>query len=444
MSRAPTAVKASAAPESAPLAGAGPVLLAGGCFVCVAWAFAYLDRRHHGFGTESLLWLGWALCGFGAGAWHRSRGGRTASAVARGMAVLGVLVLLVGPLMYTFPRWVCLALLVATGARAPRMATERDLHLALVAVFAVSFMVASHWNANWTLWLYLGPAWWLGGLALAWQHAARGGLSWRVTLPLTGAFIGTALVLACALFLFAPRPPVLGFGFLPPGADSGLWKPPAGSASAGPSGPQAPSGGGGAAAASSGAADPWERMLGQMRAELGRDFTMPAWQRELLQGLVDGAQRAMNAARAAAAAVPPWLLALVVLLAWWLWRQRRRIAWTAWLVLAALLAGWRPLRSMQCTVRAMDACLRGTGHPEAPGQSLREHWLGAATDSAVARRWTEEALERYGAVRFGRSRATARDARYLYQAVQAVGDIRWRTKTPRRARARRPAGTREV
>lgn len=455
MSRARKAASGPSLPASPPIAGAAPIVLAGGCFLCVAWAFSYLDRRHGGFGVESMLWLGWALLGFGTGARQPAGGPSRATWVVRVMAALGVLAALAGLLMYAMPRWVCFVLLIATAVRAPRLSTERDLHLSLVTIFTVSFMAASHWSANWTLWVYLGPAWCLGCLALAWQHAARGGLSWRITLPLTMAFIGLAFALASVLFLFAPLPPVLGFGFLPPGGDTGLWSSPAGpdgsagaEAGRGPGGTAGSGGsagtgsiagrGGSAGSAASGAGnggDAWRRMFGRMRADLDGDRTVPAWQRELLEGMISAAEAFERVARLIAMAAPPWWMALVLMLAWYGWRLRRRMAWVAWLVLASALAGWRPAWSLRCTVRAMDACLRGTGHPPGPGQSLREHWLGAPTDSSVARRWMQDAVDRYGAIRFGRSPATRQDARYFYQAVQAVGDIRWGMRASRRARA---------
>lgn len=455
MSRKIPVAARPALPPSAPIAGPAPIVLAGGCFLCVAWAFSYLDRRHGSFGWESVLWLGWALSGFGMGAWQRAGGTPRVAMAVRAMAVFGAFAALAGLVMYAMPRWVCLVLLIATAVRAPRMAAERDLHLALVTVFTVSFMAASHWNANWTLWVYLGPAWCLGCLALAWQHAARGGLSWRVTLPMTAAFIGLAFLLASLLFLFAPRPPVLGFGFLPPGGDVGLWSAPgdaggnqggaAGSpGSTGQNGQGARGGtlsSGGAGGAAQGSrssgegSDPWGDMLGRMRAELDGDRTVPAWQRGLVQSLIDAADALGKVFRSATAAAPDpwWWLPLALLVAWCVWRLRRRIAWIVWLVAARMLTGWRPAASLRCTVRAMDACLRGTGHPFARGQSLREHWLGAASESAVARRWMHEAVDRYGAIRFGAAPATPQDARYFYQAVQAVGEIRWAARAPRRA-----------
>lgn len=449
MPRRTKAPAARAAKPAIPLASRGAVAMTGLSYLFTGISFSYLDRMYGGFGVQSLLWMVWALLGFGAGVFNlrRSPGaGRTLWVV---MGFLGcVLALVPGMALYALPRLGSVTLLVIMGARACVLRTQRDLYFALTAIFVVSFMVGTHLDAEWSLWFYLGPAWALGALALAWQHAAGTALSRWIKLSMTLGFVGVSFVLASALFLFAPRPPTLGFGFLPPGTDTpGLFKWPAGEggaqgAGAGQTGSPSGSSGWGRRGASGGAptlAQQWKAMLGHMRSAATDPF-MPRWQREAARGMLDAAQSVVDKveawfkpspdgtsegnARAAAAArgsVLWWLL--VLLAAWWGWRNRYRLGLQVALAGAWLLARHLPVQSMRLSAGAMTWCLSMLRHPRQPGQSVREHWAGAPRITPLARRWQGHALELYCAMRFGGRPATRRQALQMHQAVQGATDL---------------------
>ena len=374
----------------------------------------------------------------------------TGPTVATVMGVVGMaLVLFPGFAMFALARWICLALLVTMGARAAMLRTQRDLYLTLTVVFAVSFLVATHSRADWSLWFYLGPAWVFGGLALAWQHASGTALSRWIRLGMTLGFMAGALGLAALLFLFAPRPPVLGFGFIPPAADTpGLFGQPAadpvaqlgfGTATQPGAGSGSGSGsgsGGGAGGTGGGSAQQWQTMLDRMRMVLDDRF-VPAWQHRVIAGLLGGAQALLDfvaggdagegdsfasSSRSTSITIH-WLWWLLGLLAaYGLWRRRYRIGLWLALGLAWSLAKRFPLASMRLSARAMGWCLRVRGFPQAPGQSVREHWSQAAI-APLARRWTTDALEIYGATRFGGVPATPQRARTQHQALRAACDI---------------------
>ena len=289
-------------------------------FTCLA--FSYVDRGHRVFVAFSVLWLGWALLGFGAGLFNLRRGEHAGRRQWRAMGLFGgVLALFPGFLMYPFARWVCLVLLIVMGARAAHMRTRRDLYFTLTVVFTVCFLTTTHYAAEWSLWFYLGPAWLFGALALAWLHAEGVDLPRWTQLSMTTVFVAISFVLAACLFLFVPRPPLLGFGFLPGGDVPGLYEPPFGDregdsgeprtgdgrgrggkgSEGGPSGmgsrnsdggwgPERP----GSARAGAGRPMParpsqWDRMLDGMR-EAGRDPYAPRWQRNAINGALDAAQ----------------------------------------------------------------------------------------------------------------------------------------------------------
>lgn len=431
------------------------VVLTGLAYLFVGLGFAYLDRHFLSFGFESLLWCTWAALGFGMGALQVHKPNPVGQTLAWVMGTVGMaLVLFPGFAMFALARWICLALMVTMGARAAMLRTQRDFYLTLTVVFAVSFMVATHSRADWSLWFYLGPAWVLGGLALAWQHASGTALSRWIRLGMTLGFIGMALGLAALLFLFAPRPPVLGFGFIPPAADTpGLFGQPAadpvaqlGFGTASKPGVGAGSGsgsGGGAGGAGGGSAQQWQTMLDRMRSALD-DPSIPAWQHRVIAGLLGGVQALVDALAGGGGggggegdgegdgyASSSYSLSFTISWLWWLlgllaayllWRRRYRIGlWWA-LGLAWCAAGRFPQASMRLSARAMGWCLRVHGFPQAPGQSVREHWSQAAI-APLARRWTTDALEIYGATRFGGVPATPQRARTLHQALRAACDI---------------------
>lgn len=439
------------APPSPALQSRAVVVLTGLAFLGVGLGFAYLDRQFMSFGLESLLWCTWATLGFGMGAQQVHKPDATGPTVATVMGVVGMaLVLFPGFAMFALARWICLALLVTMGARAAMLRTERDLYLTLTVVFAVSFLVATHSRAEWSLWFYLGPAWVFGGLALAWQHASGTALPRWTRLGMGLGFMAVALGLAALLFLFAPRPAMLGFGFIPPAADTpGLFGQPAGDpvaqlgfGTATQPGAGAGSGGGsgGVAQAPDGLAQQWQTMLDRMRMALDDPF-MPAWQHRMVEGLLGGAQALLDALAGGGGgegdgegdsyAPSSYSLSITIAWLWWLlgllaayllWRRRYRIG--LWLALGAAwcIAGRFPLASMRLSARAMGWCLRVHGFPQAPGQSVREHWSQAAI-APLARRWATDALEIYGATRFGGVPATPQRARTQHQALRAACDI---------------------
>lgn len=449
------------AATSPALKSRGAIVFAGLSYLFVAFAFSYLDRKFKGFGVESLLWLVWALVGFGAGAINLRRAEGAGATQWMVLGLLGlVLALFPGVALYAFPRWVCLALLIIIGARAATMRTRRDFYLTLTVIFTVSFMVATHYNADWSLWFYLGPAWLFGAFALAWLHAEGVAIPRWTKFSMATGFVGLSFVLASVLFLFAPRPPVLGFGFLPPGADvPGLFDEPAGDAGGmtGQSGKQSgtasgsshkPGQGGGAQGEatlrSGGLAQQWGDMLGRMR-EAARDPTVPQWQRGAIQGMVGTAQSLLDRLTGSPAGgegqggmvqspsprptfTPPSLLDLLLWLAlavaaWLLVRYRYRLGLSAALGISWLLAKPFPAQSMRLSARAMTWCLRIRSHPPARGQSVREHWSSVPGIAPMARKWLRYALESYCATRFGGVPATRQRALHMRQAVQGTCDI---------------------
>lgn len=216
-------------PPSPPLRSSGTIVFAGLCYLFTGFAFSYVDRGRMAFGVFCVLWLAWAVLGFGAGVLNRRGGEGAGRRLWRGMAWFGVLLALFpGFFLYPFARWICLVLMVVMGARAAQLRTRRDLYFTMTVVFTVCFLTTTHYAADWSLWFYLGPAWLFGALALAWLHAEGVDLSRWTQLSMTTGFVAVSCVIAACLFLFVPRPPVLGFGFLPGGDVPGLYEPPFG------------------------------------------------------------------------------------------------------------------------------------------------------------------------------------------------------------------------
>ncbi len=466
-----------------PLQSAGAIVFVGLSYLFAGFAFSYVDRSHRTFGIECALWLAWAVLGFGAGVLNQ-RGGEGAGRTQWRVLGLFGLVLAVFPgfVWYSFARWVCLVLLIVMGARAARLRTRRDLYLTLVVIFTVCFLTTTHYAADWSLWFYLGPAWLCGALALAWLHAEGVDLSRWTKLFMTMGFVAVSFAVAASLFLFAPRPPVLGFGFLPGGDVPGLYDPPFGDregrgSSGGEPRGSAGQGGHGSAGGGAGASgdaragqsqggqsrpgtppSPWDRMLGQMR-EAGRDPFAPQWQRGAINGALDAAQAlrgwlkgtpgssrggagspagpgdqpgtGMQAQQAGSdggatgvLSLSDLLLWLALLLAGWLlWRTRYRWGLRAALGLSWLLALRFPARSMQVSARAMGWCLRVHRHPPLPGQSVREHWSSARGLAPLARTWLGHALESYCATRFGGVPATRERALRMRQDVLGAAEV---------------------
>jgi hypothetical protein len=434
-------------PEAEPrLNSRAVVALTGLSYLFVGLGFSYLDRRYGSFALEGTLWLVWMLLGFGAGTLNALRPPQAGRALWLGMGVVGgVLALFPGFLMFNLLRWTGLTLMIVMGARAVLLRTRRDFYLTLTVIFVVSFMVGTHGNADWTLWFYLGPAWVFGGLALAWEHAVGVKLSRWIKGSMTLGFMAVALFLSIGLFFFAPRPTVLGFGFLPPGTDAqGRFTEPAGlgdgtaAQGQGGTGGQGLGQGGSVGEALGNTGSPWEAMLQDMRHALADRF-IPDWQRGLMQKLLDTAQslRAwLNGSSAQAntellqeesqgiSVTINWLhLLALLLLACLLWRRRWRIGLALALSCSWLMARFYPLASMRLSARAMRWCLQAHGHPRQPGQSVREHWVSTPGLAPLAQRWLGDVADGYGEVRFGTVPATPQRALVLRETVQGVCDI---------------------
>lgn len=449
----PEQAMATLTDSSLPMHSRMVVVLTGLSYLCVGLGFSYLDRRYGSLGVEGSLWLIWALLGFGAGTLNA---GKPMTSGRIQWAVLGwlglVLAVFPGIAMFSLLRWAALTLMIVMGARAAVLKTRRDFYLTLTVIFAVSFLVGTHANADWTLWFYLGPAWVFGGLALSWEHALGTPLSRWIKLSMTLGFISVSVLLTAALFLFVPRPAILGFGFLPPGAPNpGLFRQPAGESggqqgkgSTGPTGSEADSGQAGMGASKDDElAQKWENMLRSMRTTI-TDRTIPQWQRSLMEEFLNATQALVDVLTGK----PPepdegsaagqqlqeqserldfkvnWLLVLALMMAGYLlWRRRYRLGMTVALGCSWLLAVQFPAPSMRLSAHAMRWCLHVRGHKRAPGQSVREHWSAAVNVAPLAKRWLGYAVESYCEVRFGGVSATRRRALDMRAAVQGACDI---------------------
>lgn len=430
------------------------VALTGMSYLFVGLGFSYLDRRFSSFGLEGFLWLTWALLGFGAGTLHAGKPAASGDTQWLILGLLGfVLALFPGLAIYNLLRWASLTLMIIIGARAAILRTRRDFYLTLTVIFVVSFMVGTHGNADWTLWFYLGPAWVFGGLALAWEHAAGVPLSRWTKMSMTLGFMGASFLLAVVLFFFAPRPPILGFGFLPPGTNTpGLFQ-----QATGESGGTQAKGNSGSSGSGTGAtqgsaagwvlqgewAQKWGAMLKSMRQSTADRF-IPQWQRSVMEKLLNAAQAILEmftgqpaeSADASAQMEPPesqserfsfrvnWLLVLACLLGGYLlWRHRYRLGLSMALGCSWLLAAHFPAHSMRLSAQSMKWCLHIKGHQRAAGQSVREHWAAAASIAPLAKRWLGYAVESYCEMRFGGVPANPQRALNMRRAVQGACDI---------------------
>ena len=204
------------------IAGPGMHLLCGACFLCVALAFAYLDRAFGRLEVEATIWLAWAVLGFGAGAFWLRRPGQGGNRLALGLTLLaGVLVFLPGLMLYALPRWLAFAVLLMVPARAAAMQRRRDVYLCWMSLVAVSLLTATHPLADSTLWLYLMTGWVLAALALAWDYAMSIRLGSLVKIVMTLGFLVSTALIALTLWVVLPRPDVIGFGFVPAEAGPG-------------------------------------------------------------------------------------------------------------------------------------------------------------------------------------------------------------------------------
>ncbi len=423
-------------------------------YICVALAFSYLDRRYGFFSVESMFWVVWGSLGFAAGAHALDRSAEAGKAFSLILSLVAAL-LAMFPAFFMYPllRWVGVVLMLVVAARGPIMRTRRDLYLCLTVCFAVSFMVATHSMANWTLWLYLGPAWVFAGLALAWEYASSRAIGNWTKLGMSLGFIAMSTLMALVLFLFVPRPPVLGFGFIPPAADApGLFDQPAGGTPGtgkepGKSTGSGPGNAAGAANAPGAGADAgwrgqWQGMLEKMRPG-SRDPTMPKWQRDLLGKLLDWTQalsgapieQSSDAATGSAEAerTQQWnlwswlgmvLMTLLALaLAWLAYRHRYWLGIELMHFGAWSLAAHLPLLSMRMSAKAMKWCLMNAGHAGKPGQSVREYLATAPAMPQLSRRWFGYAVDLYCETRFGPVSATPARASNMQRAVSAATQL---------------------
>lgn len=447
---------ATPADESPLLNSRAVVVLTGLSYLFTGFGFSFLDRRFGSFGLEGFLWLVWAVLGFGAGVIHV---GKPASAGKSQWLVLGslggVLALFPGFAIYNLLRWTSLTLMIVIGARAAVLKRRRDFYFTLIVILVVGFMVGTHGNADWTLLFYLGPAWVFAGLALAWDHAAGTPLSRWTKMFMTLGFITASFLLAVALFFFAPRPPILGFGFLPPGTDTpSMFTQPAGSG--GQQGKGGSDGaldsGGSTGQANAGAlqqgglGQQWDALLKSMR-RAASDKTIPQWQRSIMDKTLDWAQtlHGMLTGQAFKPAGDPvqmealpqpleqeerfpfqlnWLMVLALLLAGYLlWRRRYRLGLQVMLGSAWLLSRRYPAQSMRLSAQAMKWCLHMQGYKRRPGQSVREHWVAAVGVAPLAKRWLGYAVESYCAMRFSNVPATPQQAIHMRMVVMGACDI---------------------
>jgi hypothetical protein len=450
----PKPLVVSSADDSSPVDSRALVVFTGMCYLFVGLGFSFLDRRFGSFGLESCLWLAWAVLGFGAGTVNvgRSTGAGQTQWVILGL-IGALLALFPGFALYNLLRWVSLLLMVIIGARAAVLKTRRDVYFTLTGIFVVSFMVGTHGNADWTLWFYLGPAWAFGGLALAWDHAAGASLSRLTKMLMTTGFIAVALLLSIALFFFAPRPPILGFGFLPPGTDTqGMFQqPPGGNDQKGRGSKNGGSGTGvGTGQGSAGApqqdglGQQWDAMLRGMRKSVS-DITIPQWQRGIMGNALDWAQ-VLQGLLASKTFKPSgefvevemqrqaeqkrvswrvnWLLMLIPLLVGYLlWHRRYQFGLSLLLGCSQLLVRWSPSHSMRLSALAVKWCLHMRGHKRHPGQSVREHLVTATGVAPLAKRWLGYAVESYCVMRFGGVPATTQHAINMRKAVLGACDI---------------------
>lgn len=391
--------------------------LAGACFACTALAFHYLDRHYGSFNAVVVVaWLLATALGFGVGA---AGLGRTSPLARTACALLGIvgglLALVPGFFYYDLLRWIALCLLFAAVARAPLMSSRKDLYLCLTICFVVTCTTINPMRADWTLWVYLGPALLFAGLALTVEYvAARAVPGWIQVLSSAGFVIAVGAV-ALVLFLWLPRPPGLGFGFLPTG---GAVNGPVGQTE----------GRLGDRSGTPGASHPlergaWAQMIDGMRSALN-DTEMPTWQRNLLGTLLDALASPPASATAGASPVPAerqvvtlsipywWFAALLLalLLAAMAWRRRHAIALGTLSGLSRLVvpvhAGW----GMRLCAMMIECCLAWADRPRPRHLTLRERVALAQPLPPTSRHWLDDAVTTYYRGRFGLRPPTPEDA----------------------------------
>lgn len=437
------------APGKKSLYSRGVMLLTGCSYLCVALGFTYLHRFVGTFHMESILWALWTLAGFGGAMLYSQATSRGASLHAKFLTVVGVIVAAFpGLLMFVLHRWVGFILLLVIGARAALVRERRDFHITLAVIFVVSLLVATHLAADWTLWTYLAPAWFFAALALTWEHAAGQAVRPGAKIVATAGFVSVAVLLSALLFLFAPRPPVLGFGFLPPGTPGLEGMPGGGEIPASPDkgraqpGKKGRGGGDSPGAAGSGGSkagdSQWDRMLETMRGELA-DRSIPQWQRSLLNSALDFGQSLAGSlgelsgegggsAKGGGLHIPLpsiWdllLAALMLVLLWLTWRRRFAMACVVLLGAARLVIKRCPGCAIRWCALALVCCLRHHGKlgRPGPGLSMREELAAAQPLPPLASRWMSDALDLYCRFRFGAATATPATASQMYGAVRGT------------------------
>ena len=444
-----TVLRSDVRPDE-PLASAAIVVLCGFACLFVALGFAYLDRRIGRFAVEGTLWTLWVGIGFAGGALGLKGDPKRARNFARTFTVIAcVLAMVPGFLMFTLLRWAAFSLLLVTAARAPAMRTRRDFYYALAAIVAVALLVATHGNADWTTWFYLGPAFLCIALALAWDYAAGVQLGRVQRAGMTVGFLAACMALSIAVYAIVPRPNILGFGFLPPGTDTlGRFK--VETPSQGTGGKRGDGGPRGSDNGTSGSEQGQQQSvldeaIGRMREAL-RDGSLPQAQRYAIGAMLalaetvlptdlDGrwvtrpmtAQERLEMAQRVAA-VMAFLKALLLLLllaaiALALWLARWRIGVAGALGSARVLERWNPAASMRCSAIAVRWMLRLRGHPMQPGQSVLEHVESAPALPPLPRRWLDAALRLYCAHRFGGALASAQNAVYMRRAIVSSQEL---------------------
>ena len=446
---ASTLVLRSDARADQPLPGTALQVLCGLAWLGVAWSFSFLDRARGGFAFFAVAWVVIGAVGFGLGVARRGRPEDARRAAKLLTLLAGLLIAFPGFFMFILVRWAAFALLMITAARAAALQTRRDLYYALAAIVAVSLLVLTHANAQWTIWFYLAPAWLCVAMALAWDYAAEVRLPAYVKAGFTSAFLAVCIVLGLGIATLLPLPPTEGFGMLEPGTNNpGRVQLPAG-----------PGGGSDGHASGDGAGQGSGRQgpsrlggaIARLREALS-DRGLPAWQRSVVASLLAGAEalalvsgngdaripvRPMTPQeqaefRARAAAVQAFVEAVATLL-WWLllaagvalvaWKVRWRLGIASALGGAWLLGRWAPGSAMRCSMLGLRWMLLRHRHPMAAGQSVLEHVESATFLPATAQGWLREAVRTYGGWRFGGLRASPAQAALVRQRVVVAEEV---------------------
>lgn len=464
-------------PESPLLTSRMVVVFTGFAFLFIAISFAYLDRSYIPLGPWSIVWGVWGFLGFSVGIYGIGREPSRARQVWWGtLAFIGLtLGFFVVFSALNLLRLTSALLMILIAARAAVMRTDRDFYLTMVVLVAVSFMICTHLQADWTIWFYMGPAWIAIALAFAWHHASGVKIKGWIKALQTAVFILVSVLIASLLFLFLPRPPLLGFGFLPPGTmETGLLKNQGGAGEQQQSQSGLDPNQGGASGSLQGTGEPngqmgtlksgergqqWQMMLDQMRQQLG-GRGIPNWQKSVMEQLLDWGQSILDEFRGSPSSdpgdqkphrgnkqpdssslqkqgfqfgIPPPALPNDAANLWWYiplllfaaiaWMRRWRWGQSACLSLAWMCAKRQPHQSMRLSALAMKWCLHEKGHLRAAGQSVREHWISAPRMAPLAHKWMEYAVHLYCAMRFGNVRVDSQMAMRMRTAVLGATDI---------------------